>query len=81
MAHFYGSMQGARGEATRCGTKASGISAHIRGWNVGVRVSCYVDGNGRDVIEVRRTAGSNGGGMEECIATFVEGEATRLDAA
>jgi len=58
MAHFYGSMQGGRGETTRTGTKNSGLSAHIRGWNVGVLVDVkHVDG--KDIIEVRRTGGSN----------------------
>jgi hypothetical protein len=37
MAHFYGDMQGSRGQATRCGTKQSGIHAHIRGWHTGVQ--------------------------------------------
>lgn len=38
MARFYSSIQGNRSEATRMGTPASGISGHIRGWNIGARV-------------------------------------------
>src|SRR5262249_13144506 len=33
MAHFYGRLQGSRGEATRCGTKSSGIAATVRSWD------------------------------------------------
>lgn len=43
MSHFYGSMQGNRGAATRQGSKNSGIEAHVRGWNVGVSVDCQHD--------------------------------------
>ena len=40
MSHFYGNMKGNRGEITRCGAKSSGLRAHVRGWEVGVRVVC-----------------------------------------
>jgi hypothetical protein len=33
MAHFYGTLQGSRGQATRCGTKASGMRAIAASWN------------------------------------------------
>ena len=72
MAHFYGSMTGARGEATRCGTANSGITAHIRGWNIGARVSCYVDANGKDHITVTRTGGSTGRTSEQVVADYTE---------
>lgn len=39
MSHFYGEIQGNRGLASRQGTKNSGIWAHIRGWNVGVKIN------------------------------------------
>ncbi len=51
MSRFYGDLQGNRGEATRGGTKSSGIGGHIRGWRVGARVS--IDSNGQDEDEVR----------------------------
>jgi len=60
MAHFYGSMRGSRGEATRMGTAKSGLIAHIRGWNTGVEVVLTVDDEGRDCVAVYVTAGSNG---------------------
>jgi hypothetical protein len=33
MSHFYGSIEGNGGEATRCGTKTSGIVAKVRSWS------------------------------------------------
>jgi hypothetical protein len=59
MAHFYGSMAGsARTEATRCGTKNSGISAHVRGWDTGI-MSDGVWANDREVYSVTLTGGSH----------------------
>lgn len=60
MSRFYGSMDGsAKTTATRRGTAASGIGAHIRGWNAGIRVSGSADGD-KDVFRVYMTSGSNG---------------------
>ena len=60
MAQFYAEIQGNRGEAFRMGTKDSGMRAHVRGWNVGVKVSCRYDAeNDRDVITIEETGGSN----------------------
>lgn len=41
MSHFYGTLQGNRGEATRCGSKASGIVAHAASWQGAVRAYVY----------------------------------------
>lgn len=32
MAHFYGRLYGSRGEATRCGTNASGMHCEVSSW-------------------------------------------------
>lgn len=62
MAHFKADIQGNRGEASRLGSKDSGIYCHIRGWNVGVEVSGYVDDEtGKDEFLVTITSGSYGG--------------------
>jgi|SaaInlLV_10m_DNA_2_1039722.scaffolds.fasta_scaffold241269_1 hypothetical protein len=74
MGHFYGEIQGNRGEATRMGTKKSGFRAHIRGWHIGVRVRLHVDDDGNDVIEVYRTGGSSSSWDETHIATLMEGD-------
>ena len=34
MSHFYSGIQGSRGEATRAGTKDSGIGGYVQGWTV-----------------------------------------------
>lgn len=72
MAHFYASVHGSRETtATKTGTKKSGMSAHVRGWNVGVDVRLsHV--NGKDVVQVYRTSGSNGGQTSQLIAEYTE---------
>lgn len=71
MAQFYGEIKGqARTSATRRGSKASGLEAHLRGWNIGVRVVLeYKEGIG-DIVHVYRTGGSNGGDNDVLIATL-----------
>jgi hypothetical protein len=70
MAQFYASIKGNRGEATRMGSKQSGITGHIRGWDVGANVTCWTDKDGRDMVTVRITGGSNGNGISKCLGTF-----------
>lgn len=43
MAQFYGTLQGNRGQATRMGTKSSGIESFTASWHGAVRVYLYVD--------------------------------------
>lgn len=69
-----GSLQGSRGEATRTGTKTSGIGAHVRGWNTGVRVFVDHDSPGVDVVYVYRTGGSNGATADKLVCTWAENE-------
>ena len=80
MAHFYASMQGSRGEATRVGTKSSGLTAHIRGWDIGARVELS-HRDGRDYVRIYRTGGSNGGSDQLIaeLATSLDPEAPRRD--
>jgi len=73
MAHFYGELQGNRGETTRCGTKDSGMYAHIRGWDIGVIVD-IMHIEGKDVVKIYKTKGSNDPGQHKVIATLIEGE-------
>lgn len=76
MSHFYASIQGNRGEATRQGHRGSGITGHVRGWNTGIRVTGYVviseDGQEHDEFQVVLTGGSNGRTSEKYIGTFTE---------
>ena len=71
MAHFYAEIQGNRGEATRMGSKASGIQGHIRGWDVGARVSCYYDESlDEDRVRVTLTNGSGYGSESKYLGDF-----------
>ncbi len=59
MSHFYATIKGNRGAASRCGTASSGIHGHIRGWEVGAEVSCYHE-HGQDLVCINVTDGSRG---------------------
>jgi hypothetical protein len=69
MAQFYGTLQGARGPASRLGHKSSGLTADVNGWNVGARVEISHE-NGHDVVRVYRTSGSNARHTSKQIAEF-----------
>ena len=53
MAHFYGTLQGGRGEATRCGSKDSGMVTYCTSWRGAVRCTAY-DRGGIDCVRVER---------------------------
>jgi len=71
MAQFYANIKGNRGEATRTGTKQSGIEGHIRGWHIGARVMCYHK-DGKDYVKVYKTGGSSGSCTDDLIVEFSE---------
>jgi len=56
MSHFYGTVKGTRGEATRCGSKKSGMLTYCASWKGAIRCFAYVDGKGHDCVRVERTA-------------------------
>jgi len=60
MSALYGSLKGSRGEATRCGTKNSGIRSSVQSWN-GSLVS-YMDLNdeGQPIVELYISDSSTG---------------------
>lgn len=71
MSHYYGEMQGARRGVTRTGTLNSGITAHLRGWDVGCRVTISWDAQHHcDVVEVHRTGGTNSPASRGMIARY-----------
>jgi len=75
MSHFYADIQGNRGEATRGGSKSSGMCGHIRGWGVGGKVVCNYDEEGdRDIVKLFITSGSNGYGNTRLVAQTCEEE-------
>ncbi len=71
MAQYYANIEGNHGAATRMGTKSSGMSGHIRGWNVGCRVwMSHNDTTDQDECTVCVTSGSNGHGGHINLGTF-----------
>lgn len=78
MAQFRAEIQGARGRASRLGTKQSGMWAHVRGWDIGVRID-IMHRDGRDIIMVYKTGGSTNPSPQysKPIATLIEGEEER----
>ena len=60
MTHFRATIQGNRGEASRLGSKPSGIKATVNGWDIGT--SIYAEHSEllqSDLIRVHFTGGSN----------------------
>jgi len=61
MAQFRGVMQGRKGLVSRLGSKRSGLSAKLNGWNMGVKVELdYDDEKKQDRASIYLTSGSNG---------------------
>ena len=74
MAQFRGTLQGARGEASRLGTKKNGLRATVNGWNNGIKVVAYHDEEQGDCFRVSLTGGSNGQGPDCELLTMINGE-------
>jgi hypothetical protein len=73
MAHFYGTVQGNRGEASRLGSKDSGLETLAASWAGAIRVSLFVDPAGRDAYRVTQEP-HNGAGVSRLIACGLVGE-------
>jgi len=61
MTYFYGELQGSKGEATRCGTKRSGVRACVRSWDRGIHVRISMRGIMGECIQFSIDRGSRGG--------------------
>ncbi len=64
MSHFYGTLQGQAGEATRCGSKQSGLETYTASWKGAVRTYLYYDAeSGQDIALIElvpwQSCGSN----------------------
>ena len=74
MSHFYGTLRGSRVEATRCGTKNSGIIVEAASWDGCVRISIrHNKETGKDEFHVMQTLW-HGSGVSEKIASGIVGE-------
>ncbi len=56
MSRFYLTGYGERGTVTKTGRKE--LNVHIRGWDYGVKVKCFYDGE-KETFEIYETGGSN----------------------
>jgi hypothetical protein len=73
MAQFRGTLDGQRGQASRLGSKASGLTATCNGWGDGIEVRAWVNKEGQDVFEVWSTGGSNHTGAPVWLGTWKDG--------
>lgn len=65
MAHFYGTLQGNRGKATRCGAKSSTLQTVAAGWGGAINTVVWHDlRTGQDMYRVELTPWQGSGG--EC---------------
>ena len=70
MGHFRATIEGNRGEASRLGTKNSGLDVTANGWQSGIRVYAYHE-NGEDFFTVTLTSGSGyNSGASKHLGTF-----------
>ena len=62
MAQYRTTIKGQRGEASRLGSKNSGMTAHVNGWNIGASVWLPWDEvKKEDRIRIELTSGSGYG--------------------
>ena len=56
MSHFYGKLKGSRGEATRCGTRSSGLKTTAASWDGAIHVYLTANDDGTTHVEIWRTS-------------------------
>ena len=76
MAHFYGTLRGARGPATRCGSKGSGLEVTAASWEGCLTIRLWHDGHG-DRFTVTQDTWHGRGVLEE-LASGTVGKPVRL---
>ena len=77
MSHFYGTIQGKAGEATRCGSKKSGLHTETAGWGGCIDVQVYYsEKHERDMFTVKLKPWGNGGDGRIIAEGFLDSEVT-----
>ena len=81
MAHYYARAQGNKGEATRCGTRSSGIIARADSWSIGaMSVIKYDTTINADVVTLYATEGSDDSyGKRIMSYAYIDGKFTIID--
>lgn len=80
MASLYGSLQGCRGEATRCGSKSSGVRASVQSWTGSLVSYMDLDDNGNPIITLKASEGSSSYGNETIFSGSLEELKAKLKA-
>lgn len=52
MSHFYGTIKGNRGEATRCGHRTTGLTTTAASWAGAIETHLYVNDEGLDCYRI-----------------------------
>ncbi len=71
MSHFYGTLNGSHSQATRQGTKKSGLSVIAASWAGCVTTHIYVDEQSRDCFSVYQELWHGAGIKEEIARGFL----------
>lgn len=70
---FYTTATNSRGHEAKAGAH-KGQTVHTRGWDHGVKVTSYIDKNGKDIFDVFTTGGTNGATSDKKIGEVVDGK-------
>lgn len=82
MAHYYSRIKGHKGEATRCGSKSSGITARADSCSVGARIEINWSAQLQsDVVTIYATTGSSSNGSRIFSYIIQDGKRVILDTA
>ena len=73
MSYFYGTLQGNRGEATRCGSKDSGMVTYCASWKGAVRCEAW-EQEGVDMVRVELVPWHGIGGHRELYTGPISGD-------
>ncbi len=78
MSHFYGTLSGQAGAATRCGSRQSGLVVVAASWQGCITVRLWCDAEGRDHFQVNQERW-RGAGLQEFIEAGHLGRSTKKE--
>ena len=80
MSKLYCTIQGCRGEATRCGSKSSGVRASLQSWEGSLVGYMDLDDNENPIITLKTSEGSSSYGNETIFSGSLEELKAKLKA-
>tara|TARA_R110002167_G_scaffold43642_1_gene131738 strand:- start:4046 stop:4300 length:255 start_codon:yes stop_codon:yes gene_type:complete len=75
MAHFRGTVNSGKKDASRLGHKSTGLTTTCNTWELGIKVDVRFV-NGQNIFKVYKTGGSNGASNPELLTTVILDEET-----